>query len=222
MARRASTCSSRCAARITGASSASCRAALRGRDDLDLRRRDARRCAAKRAPALSLQAPAAGSPPTASITAAPSASATGRCFLLGDAAHIHSPVGAQGMNTGLQDAYNLAWKLALVVDGQRRRGAARFLRGRAHPGRAAAAATRPTARSRLVVSDSWLAGLLRTQVLARIAAFAMRLRARAARSRFAPSRRPASTTATSPLSQSLAPACPTARRARATAFRGCT
>src|SRR6478672_3125692 len=32
-----------------------------------------------------------------------------RCFVLGDAAHIHSPVGAQGMNTGLQDAYNLAW-----------------------------------------------------------------------------------------------------------------
>ena len=40
-----------------------------------------------------------------------------RCFLLGDAAHIHSPVGAQGMNTGLQDAYNLAWKLALVASG---------------------------------------------------------------------------------------------------------
>ena len=38
-----------------------------------------------------------------------------RCFLTGDAAHIHSPVGAQGMNTGLQDAYNLAWKLALVI-----------------------------------------------------------------------------------------------------------
>ncbi len=37
------------------------------------------------------------------------------CFLLGDAAHIHSPAGGQGMNTGLQDAYNLAWKLALVV-----------------------------------------------------------------------------------------------------------
>src|SRR5262249_24068131 len=42
----------------------------------------------------------------------------GRCFLLGDAAHIHSPVGAQGMNTGLQDAYNLAWKLALVAQGR--------------------------------------------------------------------------------------------------------
>lgn len=39
----------------------------------------------------------------------------GRAFLLGDAAHIHSPVGAQGMNTGMQDAFNLAWKLALVV-----------------------------------------------------------------------------------------------------------
>ncbi|WP_408095852.1 FAD-dependent monooxygenase [Peredibacter sp. HCB2-198] len=38
-----------------------------------------------------------------------------RAFLVGDAAHIHSPVGAQGMNTGLQDAANLAWKLALVV-----------------------------------------------------------------------------------------------------------
>jgi 2-polyprenyl-6-methoxyphenol hydroxylase-like FAD-dependent oxidoreductase len=42
----------------------------------------------------------------------------GRCFLLGDAAHVHSPMGGQGMNTGLQDAYNLAWKLALVVSGQ--------------------------------------------------------------------------------------------------------
>lgn len=38
-----------------------------------------------------------------------------RCFLIGDAAHIHSPVGGQGMNTGIQDAYNLAWKLAGVV-----------------------------------------------------------------------------------------------------------
>jgi 2-polyprenyl-6-methoxyphenol hydroxylase-like FAD-dependent oxidoreductase len=42
----------------------------------------------------------------------------GRCFVAGDAAHIHSPAGAQGMNTGIQDAYNLAWKLALVLKGQ--------------------------------------------------------------------------------------------------------
>lgn len=41
-----------------------------------------------------------------------------RCFLVGDAAHIHSPVGGQGMNTGLQDAYNLAWKLAGVINNQ--------------------------------------------------------------------------------------------------------
>jgi 2-polyprenyl-6-methoxyphenol hydroxylase-like FAD-dependent oxidoreductase len=42
----------------------------------------------------------------------------GRVFLAGDAAHIHSPVGAQGMNTGVQDAWNLGWKLALVVRGE--------------------------------------------------------------------------------------------------------
>lgn len=41
----------------------------------------------------------------------------GNYFLAGDAAHIHSPAGGQGMNTGLQDAYNLCWKLALVLKG---------------------------------------------------------------------------------------------------------
>ena len=41
----------------------------------------------------------------------------GRVFLAGDSAHIHSPAGAQGMNTGLQDAYNLVWKLAFVLHG---------------------------------------------------------------------------------------------------------
>jgi 2-polyprenyl-6-methoxyphenol hydroxylase-like FAD-dependent oxidoreductase len=42
----------------------------------------------------------------------------GRAFLLGDAAHIHSPVGGQGMNTGIGDAVNLAWKLAAVLRGR--------------------------------------------------------------------------------------------------------
>lgn len=40
---------------------------------------------------------------------------SGRCFLAGDSAHIHTPAGGQGMNTGIQDSYNLAWKLALVL-----------------------------------------------------------------------------------------------------------
>ncbi|MFO0823801.1 MAG: FAD-dependent monooxygenase [Gemmataceae bacterium] len=44
----------------------------------------------------------------------------GRVFLAGDAAHIHSPAGGQGMNTGLQDAFNLAWKLAFVENGAAR------------------------------------------------------------------------------------------------------
>jgi 2-polyprenyl-6-methoxyphenol hydroxylase-like FAD-dependent oxidoreductase len=42
---------------------------------------------------------------------------SGRVFLAGDAAHVHSPAGAQGMNTGIQDAWNLGWKLALVTYG---------------------------------------------------------------------------------------------------------
>jgi 2-polyprenyl-6-methoxyphenol hydroxylase-like FAD-dependent oxidoreductase len=41
----------------------------------------------------------------------------GRAFILGDAAHIHSPVGGQGMNTGIGDAVNLAWKLAAAIHG---------------------------------------------------------------------------------------------------------
>jgi 2-polyprenyl-6-methoxyphenol hydroxylase-like FAD-dependent oxidoreductase len=40
---------------------------------------------------------------------------TGRVFLAGDAAHVHSPAGGQGMNTGMQDAFNLGWKLALAL-----------------------------------------------------------------------------------------------------------
>jgi 2-polyprenyl-6-methoxyphenol hydroxylase-like FAD-dependent oxidoreductase len=42
----------------------------------------------------------------------------GRVFLAGDAAHVHPPTGGQGLNTGVQDAYNLGWKLAHVVNGE--------------------------------------------------------------------------------------------------------
>ncbi len=67
----------------------------------------------------------------------------GRVFLAGDAAHIHSPAGGQGMNTGIQDAFNLAWKLALVA------------RGIAQPGLLASyeAERMPVARSVLNITD---------------------------------------------------------------------
>jgi len=95
-----------------------------------------------------------------------------RCFLVGDAAHIHSPVGAQGMNTGLQDAYNLAWKLALVVGGRADTALLDSYEQERLP--VARRLLNTTDRAfRIVVSDSPLAGLLRTQALARIAAGAM-------------------------------------------------
>lgn len=98
-----------------------------------------------------------------------------RCFLLGDAAHIHSPMGAQGMNTGLQDAYNLAWKLALVINGTCSQELLDSYERERIP--IAQALLHTTDRAfRLIVADNWLAGLFRTQVLARTAKFVMNLR----------------------------------------------
>jgi 2-polyprenyl-6-methoxyphenol hydroxylase-like FAD-dependent oxidoreductase len=97
-----------------------------------------------------------------------------RCFLLGDAAHVHSPVGAQGMNTGLQDAYNLAWKLALVVGG--RAGATVLDSYEEERIPVAERLLRTTDRAfALVVSDSRLAGLIRTRVVPKLLVFAMKL-----------------------------------------------
>ena len=88
----------------------------------------------------------------------------GRVFLAGDAAHIHSPLGGQGMVTGMGDAENLAWKLALVVhrradevlldtyEAERRPLATDVLRG-------------TTTSTRLQVSDSPLMRFLRRRVL---------------------------------------------------------
>jgi 2-polyprenyl-6-methoxyphenol hydroxylase-like FAD-dependent oxidoreductase len=95
-----------------------------------------------------------------------------RCFLLGDAAHVHSPAGAQGMNTGLQDAYNLAWKLALVIKGQ----ADAALLGTYEAERIPVAnrLLRTTDRVfQVIVQDGWFGKLFRTKILARVAAFAM-------------------------------------------------
>jgi 2-polyprenyl-6-methoxyphenol hydroxylase-like FAD-dependent oxidoreductase len=88
----------------------------------------------------------------------------GRAFLLGDAAHIHSPAGGQGMNTGIGDAINLAWKLAAVLGSQaadslldsyeaERIGFARRL-----------VATTDRAFS-LATADGWLADILRTRIV---------------------------------------------------------
>src|SRR5229473_650865 len=96
-----------------------------------------------------------------------------RCFLLGDAAHVHSPAGGQGMNTGLQDAYNLGWKLALVVKGHADAALLDTYEAERIPVAQRLLATTDRAFM-LVVSDSWLAGLFRTRILARIVAFAMR------------------------------------------------
>jgi 2-polyprenyl-6-methoxyphenol hydroxylase-like FAD-dependent oxidoreductase len=99
----------------------------------------------------------------------------GRCFLLGDAAHVHSPMGAQGMNTGLQDAYNLAWKLALVVKGRAQAALLDTYEEERIP--VARRLLRTTDRAfQLVVSESWLAGLFRTRIMARVAARAMTIR----------------------------------------------
>lgn len=105
-----------------------------------------------------------------------------RCFLLGDAAHVHSPMGGQGMNTGLQDAYNLGWKLALVLSGQA--GAALLDTYEAERMPVAHRLLNTTDRAfRLIVSKHWLAGLLRTSLVPKVAALAM-TRARARRLAF--------------------------------------
>ncbi|GAB2743630.1 FAD-dependent monooxygenase [Streptomyces bullii] len=58
---------------------------------------------------------------------------SGRVFLAGDAAHVHTPAGAQGMNTGLQDAANLSWKLAAVVRGHAGDGLLDTYQAERHP-----------------------------------------------------------------------------------------
>lgn len=79
----------------------------------------------------------------------------GQVFLAGDAAHVHSPVGGQGMNMGIQDAVNLAWKLALVV-----RGAGRpDLLDSYDPER------RPVARATVTVTDRATKGMMRMMAL---------------------------------------------------------
>jgi len=97
----------------------------------------------------------------------------GRCFLLGDAAHVHSPAGGQGMNTGLQDAYNLAWKLALVVGQRADEALLDTYEAERMP--VAQRLLNTTDRAfRLIVSKGWIAGIFRTRIMTRIIATAMK------------------------------------------------
>ena len=94
----------------------------------------------------------------------------GRCFLAGDSAHIHSPAGAQGMNTGIQDTYNLAWKLALVWRGRAGEG----LLNTYNEERLENAKNLLRTTDRLfqfAAGDEWWLGLLRTDVLPPIAKY---------------------------------------------------
>jgi hypothetical protein len=97
-----------------------------------------------------------------------------RCFLLGDAAHIHSPAGAQGMNTGLQDAWNLGWKLALVVQGRAPEALLDSYGAERLPVAQRLLQTTDRAFS-AAVSDSATMRLLRTHLIPRVGATAMRL-----------------------------------------------
>ncbi|HET6630305.1 MAG TPA: FAD-dependent monooxygenase [Woeseiaceae bacterium] len=88
----------------------------------------------------------------------------GRVFLLGDAAHIHSPVGGQGMNTGIGDAVNLAWKLAAALQDR----AAERLLDSYEPERIAFAERLVATTDRaftVVTRQGWLARLVRTRVV---------------------------------------------------------
>jgi 2-polyprenyl-6-methoxyphenol hydroxylase-like FAD-dependent oxidoreductase len=91
----------------------------------------------------------------------------GRAFLLGDAAHIHSPVGGQGMNTGIGDAANLAWKLAAVLQGR----ADQVILDTFEPERIAFAQRLVATTDRafqLVISDGRLARFVRLHVVPRV------------------------------------------------------
>jgi 2-polyprenyl-6-methoxyphenol hydroxylase-like FAD-dependent oxidoreductase len=100
----------------------------------------------------------------------------GRAFLLGDAGHLHSPVGGQGMNTGIGDAVNLAWKLAAVLKNE----ASERLLDTYEPERIAFARQLVATTDRaftVITARGRLARIIRTRVFPRVAAMLFRLRA---------------------------------------------
>ncbi|MEK6280847.1 MAG: FAD-dependent monooxygenase [Acidobacteriota bacterium] len=98
----------------------------------------------------------------------------GRCFLAGDSAHIHTPAGGQGMNTGIQDGYNLAWKMALVLGGK----ADERLLETYNEERLENAKNLTQSTDRMfqfLASSEWLLAFLRTNVLPSVAEYILSL-----------------------------------------------
>lgn len=96
----------------------------------------------------------------------------GRGFVAGDAAHIHSPAGGQGMNTGIQDSYNLAWKIAAVLNGSAGAG----LLDTYNEERLENAQRLLETTDRLFqlgAGSEWFISVLRTVVFPRVAGFAL-------------------------------------------------
>jgi 2-polyprenyl-6-methoxyphenol hydroxylase-like FAD-dependent oxidoreductase len=97
---------------------------------------------------------------------------SGPCFVAGDASHIHSPAGGQGMNTGIQDVYNLAWKLAFVLQGHASEKLLATYNEERLPNAQQLLAMTDRAFD-VMVGSSWLFSFMRTTVLPLVAKYAM-------------------------------------------------
>jgi 2-polyprenyl-6-methoxyphenol hydroxylase-like FAD-dependent oxidoreductase len=96
----------------------------------------------------------------------------GRCFVAGDAAHIHSPAGGQGMNTGIQDAYNLAWKLAYVINCYASEKLLHSYNEERLPNAQKLLASTDRGFN-VLVGSNWFFGFMRTIILPMVAKYAM-------------------------------------------------
>lgn len=104
----------------------------------------------------------------------------GRVFLAGDAAHIHSPAGGQGMNTGIGDAVNLAWKIAEVLRGSKIDNRQELLLSSYNAERhtfARVLVTTTDQAFQVIASRSWLGGIVRCYIIPTLLAYLVRSRA---------------------------------------------
>jgi 2-polyprenyl-6-methoxyphenol hydroxylase-like FAD-dependent oxidoreductase len=101
---------------------------------------------------------------------------SGRCFVAGDAAHIHTPAGGQGMNTGIQDAYNLAWKLALVLEHSARESILDTYNEERLPNAKRLTATTDRMFN-LAAGKDWFVGLIRTTIFPPMAKYILGIEA---------------------------------------------